>query len=134
MNPRQWFRVSGGFASAILFAGASLLLVATVPVQAQSAFTVPTTAIGTPSATQTVTVNITTSGKLAAIDVLTQGASGLDYSLVAGGGTCAAGTVYTAPTTCTVQIIFTPTRPWVRYGGISLFDGSNNLLGNSFLN
>jgi hypothetical protein len=51
-------------------------------------------AIGVTSATQTVTVRITTAGTLAKISVLTQGATGLDYVVVAG-GTCTLTTSYT---------------------------------------
>jgi predicted outer membrane repeat protein len=90
-------------------------------------------AIGVTSATQTVTVRITTAGTLAKISVLTQGATGLDYVVVAG-GTCTLTTSYTVGQSCTVKFSFTPSHPWVRYGGISLSDASGMLLGNSFLN
>jgi sugar lactone lactonase YvrE len=110
--------LSATSASAILsIAGASLLLAYAVPAQAQS----------------TATVTITTAGTLDSISVLTQGATGLDYAAVVG-GTCATGTAYTVSDTCTVKYSFTPTHPWVRYGGISLFDSAHHLLGNVFLN
>jgi sugar lactone lactonase YvrE len=131
--------VSGSFASAILsIAGASLLLAAAVPALAQGAYTVPgATAVGTASSTQTATVTITTStgNSLATINVLTLGATGLDYAL-ASGGTCSAGTMttYTSGQTCTVNFTFTPSHPWARFGGITLIDTSGNLIGYTYLN
>jgi sugar lactone lactonase YvrE len=88
--------------------------------------------VGTSSATQTATVTITTAGTLQTISVLTQGAIGLDFN-AASGGTCTAGTTYAVGNTCTVNYTFKPTRPWIRYGGITLFDSSGNLLGNIYL-
>ena len=109
------------------------LLAFGVPAVAQGSYAMPSTAVGTTSATQTVTVNVNTSGTVARIDVLTQGASGLDYAQVSG-GTCAVAAVLTAPTSCTVNVTFTPTRPWTRYGSVTLSDASGNVLGNTYLN
>jgi sugar lactone lactonase YvrE len=88
--------------------------------------------IGTSSATQTATVTITTAGTLGSISVLTQGAIGLDFN-AASGGTCSVGHSYAVGNTCTVNYTFKPTRPWVRYGGVALFDSSGNLLGNTYI-
>ena len=57
--------------------------------------------------------------------VVTQGASGLDFSL-ANGGTCT-GTVAAAGS-CTVNVVFAPVAPGLRAGAAELFDGSGNLL------
>jgi sugar lactone lactonase YvrE len=62
------------------------------------------------------------------------GRTGLDFQeLLPDGGTCTAGTAFTVGDSCTVQYTFTPTHPWIRYGGIALFDASGNLLSNFFL-
>ncbi|SEG46545.1 Sugar lactone lactonase YvrE [Bryocella elongata] len=133
MNLRPWFRVCGSVASAILSVVVSGLVMGTgVSVQAQSLAMAPTTALGATSATQTATVTITTAGTLANINVLTQGAAGLDYAFVAG-GTCATTTMYTVGQTCTVSFTFAPSKPWTRYGAISLSDSSGILLGNIYL-
>jgi sugar lactone lactonase YvrE/uncharacterized protein (DUF2345 family) len=56
--------------------------------------------------------------------VVTQGASGLDFTL-ASGNTCM-GTV--SPGTCTVNVTFTPIAPGLRQGAVQLFDNVGNLL------
>jgi sugar lactone lactonase YvrE len=105
----------------------------TISVSAEpSAYTAPTTAVGVTSATQTAYVNITTAGTLNAINVLTKGSPNLDYNLVSG-GTCTATTVYTVGQVCTVEYSFTPTAAGERIGGITLVDGSGNVLGSSYL-
>jgi len=84
----------------------------------------PVEPVGTASATQTITLLISAAGttnstQATGIPVLTQGAAGLDFGYVSG-GTCATSTAYTVGQTCTVKYTFTPTRPWARYGGITL--------------
>ena len=126
MNFRSWFRSSGSLVSTLLLASFGFALSA-APIQAQ-------TAVGSTSATQTATVTITTAGTLSNIAVLTQGATGLDFQAAAAvAGDCTTGTAYIVGDTCTVQYTFSPTHPWVRYGGISLSDSSGNLLGNVYL-
>jgi hypothetical protein len=86
------------------------------------------------SATQTATVTITTAGTLHSISVLTRGATGLDFQeVLPDAGTCTPGTAFAIGDTCTVQYTFTPTHPWIRYGGIALFDASGKLLANLYL-
>ena len=109
----------------------------TVTIFDATTFTAPTTNVGTTSATQTVTMTIATAGttastQAAGIKVSTQGATGLDFSYVSG-GTCAVSTAYTAGQTCTVDISFTPTHPWVRYGGITLVSSAGTVLAQSFV-
>jgi len=109
----------------------------TVTIFDATTFTAPTTNVGTTSATQTVTMTIATAGttastQAAGIKVLTQGAAGLDFAYVSG-GTCAVSTAYTAGQTCTVDINFTPTHPWVRYGGITLESSAGTVLAQSFV-
>ena len=56
--------------------------------------------------------------------VLTQGASGLDFSL-ASGNTC---TGNVGPGTCTVSVTFTPRAPGLRQGALELFNSGGGLV------
>jgi sugar lactone lactonase YvrE len=87
-----------------------------------SSYSAPTENVGTASGTQTATILFNSSFTLGSINVLTQGATGLDFQN-AGTGTCTT-TAYTAGQTCTVTYTFTPTYPWVRYGAITIYDNS----------
>jgi hypothetical protein len=88
------------------------------------------------TATSTV-VTFTTAGTLAQIAALTQGAVNLDFSLP--GATnpspsgCSTGIAYTAGQTCSLSFYFKPTRPGIRYGGITLTDAAGDLLANSYV-
>ena len=95
-------------------------------------YSAPTVPVGSTTATQTATVNFSASGTLSAINVLTQGATGLDFNIVSG-GTCAVGSPYTAGEACTVEYSFTPQEPGVRLGAITLVSDSGSLLGTSYL-
>ena len=75
--------------------------------------------VGTAQAAQAVTVYLATAGTASAINVLTQGAAGLDFT-EAGGGTCATATSYTVGETCTVKVIFTPQFAGIRNGSVLL--------------
>jgi sugar lactone lactonase YvrE len=83
--------------------------------------------VGTALAAQPVTLLFTTAGTLNSIQVLTQGASGFDFTS-ATGGTCATGTAYTIGQSCTVNVVFTPKFAGVRAGAVLLTDGSGNAL------
>ena len=84
------------------------------------------------SAASTVTVTIPAAATLGSIAVLTQGAAGLDFTN-GGGGSCAAGTIYAALQTCTVQVDFNPAYAGERYGAALLLDGSGNLIASALL-
>ena len=99
---------------------------------AAAAVTAPTTNTGSTSATQTATVTIATAGTLNSIQVLTQGATGLDYAFV-GGGTCSAGTVYSVGQACTVEYTFAPVAPGQRNGAIVLTSSAPAVLGTSYI-
>jgi sugar lactone lactonase YvrE len=82
----------------------------------------PTTAVGSTSATQTVTVffpSATTlaAGSSSAVQVLTQGLAGFDFQYVAG-GTCLPGASYAAGASCTVLFNFSPRTPGLRQGSV----------------
>jgi sugar lactone lactonase YvrE len=99
---------------------------------AAGAYTAPTEPVGTPSATQTAYVNVTTAGMLNAINVLTQGATGLDFNPVTG-GTCAVGTAYTVGQVCSVLYSFTPKYPGQRLGAVSLVNSSGTILATAYI-
>ena len=84
------------------------------------------------SATATVTVTIPAAATLGSIAVVTQGATGLDFTN-GGGGSCAAGTNYAAGQSCTVQVTFQPAYAGERYGAVLLTDGSGNRIAAAFL-
>jgi streptogramin lyase len=82
------------------------------------------------SATLPVALQVTASGTVSTVGVLTGGASGLDFTLADGGscsGTLAAG----AP--CTVSVKFAPALPGPRAGAVVLADGNGNTLASTYL-
>jgi Bacterial Ig domain len=98
----------------------------------QSAYTAPSTNVGSTSAVQTATLLITQSGTLSKIGVLTQGAANLDFQS-ASGGTCSVGTAYAVEQSCTINFTFSPLRPGNRLGAIQLQDSSNNVLAMAYI-
>jgi sugar lactone lactonase YvrE len=84
------------------------------------------------SATATVTVTIPAAATVGSIAVVTQGATGLDFTN-AGGGSCTAGTNYTAGQTCTVEIAFKPMCAGERYGAVLLEDGAGDAVATALL-
>ncbi len=82
--------------------------------------------------TATVTVTIPAAATLGSIAVVTQGATGLDFTN-AGGGSCATGTNYTAGQSCTVQVTFKPVYAGERYGAVLLEDGAGNAVATALL-
>ena len=88
--------------------------------------------VGTAEAAQAVTVNITTAGTLNSIQVLTQGAPGLDFTETSG-GTCKTTTAYTVGQTCTVNVIFKPQYSGARWGAVVLTNSSGVVLGTTYL-
>ncbi len=93
-------------------------------------------AIGTTTPIQTLTFTFDTEGYLSAALVLTQGASGLDFT-DAGTGTCTTdlntrSTAYRVGDTCTVDVLFTPRHPGERLGAVVLLgmDGTQIAAGN----
>ncbi len=99
------------------------------PLFAQSTF--GSIAVGTPSASQNVTVTAQTAGTVATVDVLTLGQTRLDYAASAT-GTCASANL-SVGNTCTVPVTFTPAAPGLRPGAVLLLDSSGNRIGVTFL-
>ncbi len=112
----------------IALAAAGLALAAATA-EAQTSF--GTVNLGA-SSTATVTVTIPAAATLGSIAVVTQGATGLDFTN-GGGGSCAAGANYAAGQNCTVQVTFKPVYAGERYGAVLLEDGAGNALATALL-
>ncbi len=81
--------------------------------------------VGTAAPVQTLTYIFNNDATLSAINILTQGVTGLDYT-DGGSSSCAVGMPYTAGQSCTVTVAFNPVAPGGRAGAVTLFaDGSN---------
>jgi hypothetical protein len=76
---------------------------------------------------ETLTLNYTLASTktIGAIDVLTQGATGLDFTL--GSGSTCSGAIAQG-NSCTVSVTFTPRASGLRAGAVELFDNSANLI------
>ena len=86
------------------------------------------------SATQTVQVTATASGSVNKVEVLTGGASGLEFT--PGGGAVAtpcASAALTTGGTCNESVTFTPKYPGLRLGAVVLLDASSHVLGTAYL-
>jgi hypothetical protein len=99
----------------------------TVPV-APTIFRVGTGTLpqGTPSAPTLVTLNFTNSFILGGLSTTTLGAPGANFAITTG-GSCIAGNTYTAGSSCTVAVIFTPSGPGVIVGQLTATDNVGNL-------
>ncbi|MGA7339053.1 MAG: Ig-like domain repeat protein [Terracidiphilus sp.] len=98
-------------------AGLAALLLAGAGAQAQSVFAPEP--VGTASAAQDVTVTATVAGTVSSVEVLTQGASGLDFAVGTGTSTCTSATLAQGGT-CTESVMFTPSAPGTRIGAVVL--------------
>jgi DNA-binding beta-propeller fold protein YncE len=88
--------------------------------------------IGAQSSTTGVTINFNAAATIESVAVLTQGASGLDFTN-AGQGSCTVGSSYTAGSSCTVNVQFTPTLAGTRYGAVEVADSTGNIVSTSFV-
>ena len=110
---------NGGFLQATVTVNAAIVA-PTVPVD------FGTISIGQTSATTSLTFTFDNVGTLGSVAVLTGGATGLDFAN-AGTGTCTANT-YSAGTTCTVDVTFTPKFAGLRNGVVLLEDSSGSAI------
>ncbi|MGA3373427.1 MAG: Ig-like domain repeat protein [Terracidiphilus sp.] len=111
---------------------ASLLLASAGAWAQNGVFSTPQP-VGGLSSTQSVTVTAQATGTVATVDVLTLGASGLDFAGVSASSTCQTAS-FTAPgNTCTESVTFTPTSPGLRMGAVVLLDASKNVLATAYL-
>jgi sugar lactone lactonase YvrE len=81
--------------------------------------------VGTAATGQTLNYTFTSATTLTAVNILTLGASGLDYN-DGGNSTCIA-TAYTAGQSCVVTVALTPTAPGARAGAVTLFAQGSDL-------
>jgi sugar lactone lactonase YvrE len=88
--------------------------------------------IRTASSPVGVSLNFTGAATLGSVTVLTQGATGLDFT-DAGQGSCVVGTSYAAGSSCIVNVLFTPALSGTRYGVVELTDGSGNILATGYV-
>ena len=84
------------------------------------------------SASSTITVTVPEASSFTAVNVVTWGAAGLDFTELSG-GTCAAGISYSAGQTCTVNVSFSPKYAGVRMGAVTLANPSSNIFATTFL-
>jgi sugar lactone lactonase YvrE/uncharacterized protein (DUF2345 family) len=77
------------------------------------------------AATMPVTYNLPATTAIGATKVVTQGLTGLDFTL--GSGNTCTGTVV-AGNSCTVNVNFSPLAPGLRMGAVQIFDNAGNLL------
>jgi hypothetical protein len=88
------------------------------------------------SESATLTFTIWSGGAIGTPVVLTQGATGLDFT-DAGTGTCTtingAGHPYNNNATCTVNVTFTPKYPGPRYGAVELTNTSGKVIATAYV-
>ena len=122
LKQARWKRRSGalGLTAALLMATTALAQFGTQPV-------------GVVSGAQGVTVTSRAAGTVNKVEVLTLGATGLDFAQGAGASTCGTATFGAAGQTCTESVTFTPAVPGLRVGAVVLLDGSGNVLGSAYV-
>ncbi|MGD0737797.1 MAG: choice-of-anchor D domain-containing protein, partial [Terracidiphilus sp.] len=103
--------------------------------RAADLFTVP---VKTASAALTLTFTFNSAGSLSSTtpyQVLTQGATNLDFKAAATQETnaCNGTTSYTTGETCTVDVTLKPAAPGVRSGAVELLGSSNNLIATGYV-
>ncbi|WP_420236164.1 hypothetical protein ACOBR2_10995 [Telmatobacter bradus] len=70
----------------------------------------------------------TTAAKLSGWNVVTQGATGLDFTEVSGSTTCSTSTSYSSGNTCSVAVQFSPKYPGSRSGAVQLLDSTGAVI------
>jgi hypothetical protein len=103
---------------------------------APAATNIGTVSIGSAPVKQTVQFTIQTAGSIGTPVVLTQGATGKDFT-DAGDGSCSLNNGgnygYNATETCTVDVQFSPSYPGTRMGAVLLKDTSGNVLATAYI-
>jgi len=109
--------------------GLAALLLAVTTAQAQFG----TQAAGITSGSQSITVTAQNTGAVNSVEVLTLGASGLEFAQGTGSSTCGTASFSASGQTCTEPVTFTPAVPGLRMGAVVLLDAGGNLLGTAYL-
>jgi large repetitive protein len=81
--------------------------------------------VGTAGPVQTLNYTFTAAMTLTAVNILTAGTPGLDFT-DGGSSTCTSG-AYTAGQSCVVTVAYTPTAPGVRGGAVTIFAQGSTL-------
>jgi sugar lactone lactonase YvrE len=89
--------------------------------------------VGVVSGAQGVTVSAVATGSASSVEVLTLGASGLEFAQGSGGSTCSTASFSTVGQTCTESVTFTPAVPGQRMGAVVVLDAGGNVLGTAYL-
>jgi hypothetical protein len=110
---------------------AGLSALATQAFAAPTSVNFGTVPLGQTTPAQTVTVNFSQSGQIAAIKAMLQGSTGLDYSST--GGSCQLGSTLQAGDSCTVQATFKPLAPGARNGAIELRNSAGATIATAYL-
>jgi large repetitive protein len=87
--------------------------------------------VGTTSAPVSITVGSQRAGSVSRVDVLTQGATGLDFAAMS--GSCSGATFTGAGQTCTESVTFTPKYPGTHVGAVVLLDSGSAVLGITYV-
>jgi len=128
-SPLPTKRPACGFALGLLASALFLLPGANVKAQTTFATWQP---VGTAAPSQTITVTATLAGTVSKVEVLTNGAPGLEFAAGSGTSTCASAAL-TVGATCTESVSFTPAYPGLRLGAVELLDGNKNVLGTAYI-
>lgn len=112
-------------------AGLAALLLTVAGARAQFG----TQAVGVASGAQgvTVTVGVGMTGTVSTVEVLTLGASGVEFGQGGGASNCASYTFSPGNQKCTESVTFTPAVPGLRLGAVVLLDVSRNVLATAYL-
>jgi sugar lactone lactonase YvrE len=114
-----------------LLASCSFLLCTPGQAFAQPAFIFPSNVPVGAALSETATVTIQSSGNLASVQVVTQGATDLDFT-AAGANTCISGS-YVQGQTCTISVGFGPKYPGLRLGAIVLVADDGHVMATQYL-
>jgi sugar lactone lactonase YvrE len=88
--------------------------------------------IGAASSATPLSFVFVNGGTLGSTAVLTQGATGLDFTN-AGTGTCAPNVAYAPGQSCTINVIFKPTLSGARYGAAVVEDAYGNVISTGYV-
>ena len=84
--------------------------------------------VASTSSTVLVPFTFTASGQPGGWSVLTQGATGKDFTEVSGSTTCSTTTTYSSGQTCSVAVQFSPLHPGLRMGAVQLLGSSGAVI------
>ncbi len=110
--------------------GANTVTVSAAGISTGNFGTIP---VGQTSAAQTLTFTFAGTGTIGSLAAMMQGAPALDFAVV-NVGTCTAGATFSAGSTCTANVVFSPTLAGTRYGAVIVKDGAGNTVATDLVN